>query len=81
MTIRTSYTEARANLARLCDQVTDDRETVIITRRRASDVAQIAADERAGLVETAHLLRSPQNAERLLTALERALQHVTGNGG
>jgi antitoxin YefM len=32
----------------------------------------IAVDELSGLLETAHLLRSPKNAERLLTALARA---------
>ena len=32
----------------------------------------IAADELAGILETAHLLRSPANAERLSSALERA---------
>ena len=35
--------------------------------------ALIAADELASLQETAHLLRSPENARRLLSALERAL--------
>ena len=76
MSIQTTYTEARANLARLCDRVTEDRETVIITRRGRADVALIAADELAGLIETAHLLRSPKNAERLLTALNRALERT-----
>jgi antitoxin YefM len=74
MAIQTTYTAARANLARLCDRATQDRETVIITRRGAQDVALIAADELASLQETAHLLRSPNNAARLLTALHRALQ-------
>jgi antitoxin YefM len=74
MAIQTTYSEARANLARLWDRVTEDRETVIITRRGAQDVALIAAEELAGLLETAHLLRSPENAARLLTALERALR-------
>lgn len=32
----------------------------------------IAADELESLVETAHLLRSSENAERLLRALSRA---------
>ena len=76
MCIQTTYTEARANLARLCDRVTEDRETVIITRRGRADVALIAADELAGLIETAHLLRSPKNAQRLLTALNRALERT-----
>ena len=71
--IETSYTEARANLARLWDQVVEDRETVIITRRGKPEVALIAADELASLEETAHLLRSPRNAARLLTALNDAL--------
>ena len=76
MTIQTTYTEARANFARLCDRVTADRETVIITRRGAADVALIAADELSSLLETAHLLRSPKNAARLLTALNRALRRT-----
>ena len=76
MSIQTTYTEARANFARLCDRATADRETVIIARRGAPDVALIAADELAGLLETAHLLRSPNNAARLLTALSRALERT-----
>jgi antitoxin YefM len=72
MSIETTYTDARARLARLMDQVTEDRETVIIRRRNARSVAMIAADELESLTETAHLLRSPKNAERLLTALARA---------
>ena len=72
MTIETTYTKARANLAKLCSQVAEDRQIVIISRRGAEDVALIAADELSSLVETAHLLRSPANAKRLLTALNRA---------
>jgi antitoxin YefM len=76
MAIETSYSEARANFARLCDRAAADRETIIIHRRGAADVALIAADELASLEETAHLLRSPANARRLLTALHRALQRT-----
>lgn len=72
MAIQTTYTHARAHLAALCDEVTANREVVIIHRRGAEDVALIAADELSGLLETAHLLRSPTNAERLLTALAHA---------
>ena len=76
MAIQTTYTHARANLAALCDEVTANREVVIIHRRGAGDVALIAAEELSGLLETAQLLRSPKNAERLLAALARA-QHRT----
>ncbi|MBU5637787.1 type II toxin-antitoxin system Phd/YefM family antitoxin [Geomonas sp. Red69] len=72
--LKTTYTNARANLAGLCDEVTKNREIVIIDRRSGESVAMIAADELASLVETAHLMRSPKNAQRLLTALERALK-------
>ncbi len=72
MPVRTSYTQARANLASLCDRVTNDREVVIIERRKAQSVALIDAAELSGLMETAHLMRSPRNAERLAAALERA---------
>ena len=75
MTIQTTYTDARARLAQLLDEVTQGREIVIIQRRKGESVAMIAADELAGLVETAYLLRSPKNAERLLAALGRALKN------
>lgn len=72
MAIETTYTHARDNLARLCDEAADNREVVIIRRRNAEDVALIAASELSSILETAHLLRSPKNAERLLAALGRA---------
>jgi len=73
VTVQTTYTEARKRLAALLDSAGDDRETVIITRRDHGDVALIAADELRSLEETAHLMRSPANARRLLDALERSL--------
>ncbi len=69
MPTETTYTHARANLAALCNHVTASREPVIIRRRGAKDVALVDASELRGLTETAHLLRSPKNAQRLLSAL------------
>ena len=74
MTIQLSYTNARKQLTTLLDRVTKDREVVIIQRRGSEDVAMIAADELASLTETAYILRSPQNAERIFSALARALK-------
>jgi len=68
----TTYSHARANLATLLDKVANDREIAIIKRRGSDDVALVSADELSGLLETAHLLRSPANAKRLLSALHRA---------
>ena len=70
--METTYTDARENLKSLMDKVCDSKEPVIIRRRGNRDVALVAMDELEGLLETAHLLRSPKNAERLLRALKRA---------
>ncbi len=72
MPLETTYTRARADLAKLCERVTDNRETVIIRRRGREDVALISAAELSSISETAHLLRSPRNRQRLLRALGRA---------
>lgn len=72
MAIQTTYSNARANLAALLNRVIEDREIVIINRRGGEDVALVSAAELSSLLETAHLLRSPKNAQRLLQALIRA---------
>jgi len=72
MANRTTYTQARANLASLCDRVAETREPYVIERRRGENVALIAEAELNAILETAHLLRSPRNAARLASALERA---------
>ena len=75
MTMEFTYTSAREQFASLLDRVSKDREVIIIQRRGAEDVAMLSASELASLTETAYLLRSPQNAERLLSALGRALKN------
>ncbi|MEQ1947953.1 MAG: type II toxin-antitoxin system prevent-host-death family antitoxin [Bryobacteraceae bacterium] len=72
MAAETSYSSLRENLASVLDRVSNDREVIIVRRRGSEDVAMVPADELAGLMETAHLLRSPKNAQRLLSALRRA---------
>jgi antitoxin YefM len=72
MTIETTYSQAREQLKTLMDRAVDDHEVIVVRRRSGGAVAMIAADELESLLETAHLLRSPKNAERLLTALARA---------
>ena len=68
----TTYRQLRENLANVWDQVEATQEHVIVRRRGHQDLALIPADELESLRETAHLLRSPKNARRLLEALVRA---------
>ena len=62
----TSFSDLRAHLKAYCDEVAADGEPLIVTRRGAEDVALISVKELVALEETAHLLRSPKNARRLL---------------
>jgi antitoxin YefM len=80
MPTQTTYTEVRAHLAKYMDDVASTREPLVIKRRGHEDVALIAASELEGLLETAHLLRSPRNARRLLTALARAIEGSEESG-
>jgi antitoxin YefM len=63
--------EARKNLFPLIEQVNDDRTPVEITSRRGDAVLLSRADYDA-LEETAHLLRVPANAKRLVESLLQA---------
>jgi len=75
--METTYTKARANLEKLCDKVVENNEVVYITRRNAENVALISKSELDSLLETAHLLRSPKNAVRLLKAFNDAKRNKT----
>lgn len=66
-----SYTEARDRLASVWDEAISSRQPIAISRRGKESVVLVAMDEWEGLQETAHLLRSPANARRLLEALNR----------
>ena len=69
MAITTS--EARRDLFGLIERVNLDHTEVEITSKRGSAVL-MSKDEYDSLVETSYLLRSPENARRLLNAMESA---------
>ena len=71
-----TYTAARANLASTMDRVCSDHEPLIITRNGQPSVVMLSLDDYQSLEETAYLLRSPQNAKRLLSAVA-----ALGSGG
>lgn len=66
-----SYTESRSRYAEVLDSVVDDREEVVVTRSGHEPVVIVSLDEFEALRETAYLMRSPENARRLLDAMER----------
>jgi antitoxin YefM len=72
-----TYSESRAKYAETLNAVVDDREEVIITRAGHDPVVIVALDDYESLKETAYLLRSPENARRLLASIDR-LEHGAG---
>jgi antitoxin YefM len=66
-----NYTAARENLARTMNQVCEDHAPVIITRNRDQSVVMMSLEDYEALEETSYLLRSPANADRLLSAVAR----------
>ncbi len=72
MAIETTYSDARAHFAELCDRAVDDCETIIVKRRGGKNVAIVSADELESLREAATLYGSPKTATRFRQALEWA---------
>jgi len=72
-----TYSESRAHYAETLNAVVDDREEVVITRAGHEPVVIVALADYESLKETAYLLRSPENARRLLASIDR-LEHDGG---
>ncbi|MBQ1784572.1 MAG: type II toxin-antitoxin system prevent-host-death family antitoxin [Gammaproteobacteria bacterium] len=69
-----SFTEARNNLKSVLDQVVNDADCTIITRRDAEDAVVMSLDYYNSLMETVHLLKSPANAVHLSRSIEQYRQ-------
>lgn len=72
MAERITYSKARADLSNVLNKVSENNEVYFIDRRKGDSVALISERELSSLLETAHLLRSPKNAKRLLAAINSA---------
>ena len=73
--IKKSFSEVNSNLSEFLDCVTGSQSVVIIQQNGKEDVALIARSELDALMETIYLLKSPANAKRLLSALDRAIRN------
>lgn len=65
-----SYSAVRENLAKTMEQVCEDHDPVIITRRNNDAVVMLSLEDFEALNETAYLLQNPQNAKRLINSIE-----------
>jgi antitoxin YefM len=67
-----TYSHVRQNLARVMDEVCDERTPVVVSRQNARAVVMMSLEEFNAIEETMHLLRSPRNAKRLMRSIANA---------
>jgi antitoxin YefM len=65
-----NYSVLRKNLKSTMDKIISDHEPVIITRRNGENVVMVSYDDYAAIEETAYLLKSPKNAQRLRESIK-----------
>ena len=66
-----NFSDARNRLKSVLDQVTNDRDYTIISRRDADDAVVMSLEQFNSLMETVHLLRSPANAAHLAKSIKQ----------
>jgi len=64
-----NFSEARNKLKMILDQVADDADYTIITRRDAEDAVVMSLNQFEGLLETVYLLKSPANVAHLTKSI------------
>jgi antitoxin YefM len=66
-----NFSEARNKLKNVLDQVVEDSDYTVISRRDAEDAVVMSLDSFNGLMETVHLLKSPANSEHLAKSINQ----------
>jgi antitoxin YefM len=72
-----NYSDLRQNLKSVMDTVISSHEPIIVTRRNSDNVVLMSYEDFASIEETAYLLKSPKNAERLRESIK---SFKTGRG-
>jgi antitoxin YefM len=66
-----NYSDTRARLKDVMDQVVDDRTPVVVTRKRGEAVVMVSLADWNAMEETFHLMSQPANAQRLTEAIRQ----------
>lgn len=67
-----NFSDARSSLRAVIDQVVEDADVTVISRRDAPDAVIMSFDHYTSLMETVHLLSSPANAAHLAKSIAQA---------
>ncbi|MBF0264880.1 MAG: type II toxin-antitoxin system prevent-host-death family antitoxin [Gammaproteobacteria bacterium] len=74
-----NFSEARNHLKSVLDQVINDADYTIITRRDTEDAVVMSLEQFNSLMETVYLLKSPANASHLQRSIEEYRSGNTNN--
>jgi antitoxin YefM len=66
-----SFSDARSSLKKVIDQVVDDADVTVISRRDAPDAVLMSLDTFNSWMETVHLLKTPANAAHLDKSIQQ----------
>jgi antitoxin YefM len=69
--IAVNFTEFRTDLKRYLDEVEENQETLIIKRKSGKGTVMVSIDEYNSLIETAHVLKSKTNSDRLFESINQ----------
>ncbi|MGB3470073.1 MAG: type II toxin-antitoxin system prevent-host-death family antitoxin [Erythrobacter sp.] len=72
-----TYSEARANLKGIMDQVVSDRTHVVVTRQKAESIVMVSLEDWNAIEETMYLLSNRTNSDRL----RQSIKQLDGQGG
>lgn len=67
-----NFSDARGSLRSVIDQVVEDADVTVVSRRDAPDAVIMSFDHYSSLMETVHLLNSPANAAHLAKSIAQA---------
>ena len=65
-----NYTQVRNNLKQYMDETSKNHEPLVIHRQNGENMVLLSQLDYDALEETAYLLRSPENAKRILESIE-----------
>lgn len=66
-----SFSEARNSLKKVIDQVVDDADVAVISRRDAPNAVVMSLETFNSWMETVHLLKTPANAAHLAKSIQQ----------
>ena len=70
-----NYSDARKNFKKVLDQVHENSEAIVISRKNGENAVVVSEEEYDRLMETIYLMRSPKNAARLVDSIEQVEQN------